>query len=93
LKASEGSKIIGVAEKHDFRSIQQKIPQESDFANNRDMNPFPNGETAANLAKIFAQFFLQKSVFATKNTIFAKIRSGDCEFPHTKLRKSGVCRL
>jgi hypothetical protein len=45
------------------------------------MNPFPHGETAADLAKMFAQIFWRKSVFATKNTIFAKIRSG----------KSGVC--
>jgi hypothetical protein len=45
--------------------------QESDFANNRDMNLFPHGETAADTAKMFAQFFLRKSVFATKNAIFA----------------------
>jgi beta-galactosidase beta subunit len=62
-----------VAEKHNFRGIQRKIPQKSDFVNNRDTNPFPHGETAADLAKMFAQFFLRKSVFATKNTIFAKI--------------------
>jgi hypothetical protein len=37
------------------------------------MNPFPHLETAADLAKMFAQFFLRKLVFATKNTIFAKI--------------------
>jgi hypothetical protein len=73
----------GVAEKHNFCSIHQKIRRESNFANNRDMNPFPHGETAADLAKMFAQFFLQKLVFATKNTIFAKIRSG----------KSDVCGL
>jgi hypothetical protein len=36
----------GVVKKRDFRGIQQKIPQNSDFANNRDMNPFPHGETA-----------------------------------------------
>jgi hypothetical protein len=84
---------MGVAKKHDFRSIQQKIPQESDFANNRVMNLFPHGETAADPAKMLAQFFLRKSVFATKNAIFAKIRSGDCEFPKTQPRKSGVCGL
>jgi hypothetical protein len=83
----------GVTEKHDFRSIQQKIPQESDFANNRDMNPLPHVVAAANLAKMFALIFLQKSVFGTKNTIFAKIRSGDCEFPNTQQQKSGACGL
>jgi hypothetical protein len=80
-----------VAEKHDFRSIQRKIPQSSDFANYRDMNPLPHGEAAADLAKMFAQIFLRKSVFGTKNTIFAKIRSGDREFPNNQKRKSGVC--
>jgi hypothetical protein len=50
-----------VAEKHDFRDIQRKIPHESDFADNRDMNPFPHGETAADLAKMFEHFVLQKS--------------------------------
>jgi beta-galactosidase beta subunit len=65
--------MLGVAEKHNFHGIQRKIPQKSDFVNNRDMNQFPHGETAADLAKMFAQFFLQKSVFTTKNTIFAKI--------------------
>jgi hypothetical protein len=65
----------GVTEKHDFRSIQQKIPRESNFANNRDMNPLPHVVAAADLVKMFAQnFFLRKSVFGTKNTIFAKIR-------------------
>jgi hypothetical protein len=57
--------------------------QESDFDNNRDMNPLPHVVAAAELAKMFAQFFLRKSVFGTKNTIFAKIlfakiRLGDC---------------
>jgi hypothetical protein len=42
---------IGVAEKHDFCGIERKIPHESNFADNRDMNPFPHGETAADLAK------------------------------------------
>jgi hypothetical protein len=82
-----------VAEKHDFRGIQRKIPQESDLANNRDMNLFPHGETAADPAKMFAQFFLRKSVFATKNAIFAKIRSGDCEFPQHQTTKIGCLRI
>jgi hypothetical protein len=85
--------LKGVAEKHDFRCIQRKIPQNSDFANDRVMNPFPHGETAADLAKMFAQIFWQKLFFVTKNTIFAKIRSGNCEFPTQLWRKSGVCGL
>jgi hypothetical protein len=43
-----------VAEKHDFRSIQQKIPQVSYFAKKRDSNPPPHGYTAADIAKMFA---------------------------------------
>jgi hypothetical protein len=52
-----------VAEKHDFRGIQRKIPQVSDFAKKRDSNPPPNGGTAADIAKMFATKFLQKSDF------------------------------
>jgi hypothetical protein len=33
----------GVAEKHDFCSIQQKIPQNPDFAQKQDLNPVPHG--------------------------------------------------
>jgi hypothetical protein len=66
-----------VVKKHDFRGIQQKIPLEFDFANNRDMNPLPHGETMEDIAKQFVNKILQKSVFATKNTIFAKIRAGN----------------
>jgi hypothetical protein len=40
------------------------------------MNPVLCGDTAADIAKQIAQNFLQKSVFATKNTIFAKIQAG-----------------
>jgi hypothetical protein len=40
-----------VAEKHNFRSIQQKIPQKSDFAKKWDSNPLPHGEIAADIAK------------------------------------------
>jgi hypothetical protein len=53
----------GVAEKHDFRDIQQKIPQYSDFAKKRDLNPPPHGGTAADIAKMFAKNFLRKSDF------------------------------
>jgi hypothetical protein len=53
----------GVAEKHDFRGIQRKIPQASDFAKNRDLNPPPHGDTATDIAKMFAKNFLRKSDF------------------------------
>jgi hypothetical protein len=53
----------GVAKKHDFRGIQRKIPQVSDFAKNRDSNPPPHGDTAADIAKMFTKIFLQKSDF------------------------------
>jgi hypothetical protein len=36
----------GVVEKHDFRGIQQKIRQNSDFAIKRDSNPLPHGDIA-----------------------------------------------
>jgi hypothetical protein len=80
--------LIGVAEKHDFRGIQRKIPQISDFAKNRDSNPPSHGDTAADIAKMFAKFFLRISDFGLKNTIFAKIRSDFCEIPQTISRKS-----
>jgi hypothetical protein len=49
--------ILGVAEKHDFRGIQQKIPQFSNFAKNWDSNPLPHGDVADNIAKMFAKKF------------------------------------
>jgi hypothetical protein len=54
---------FGVAKKHDFRSIQRKIPQVSDFAKKRDSKPPPHGDTAADIAKMFAKIFLRKSDF------------------------------
>jgi hypothetical protein len=54
--------LHGVVKKHDFCSIQQKIPQISDFPKKRDSNPLPHGDNAADIAKMFA-IFLQKSVF------------------------------
>jgi hypothetical protein len=50
--------MVGVAEKHDFRDIQRKILQISDFAKKRDSNPQPHGDTAADIAKMFAKNFL-----------------------------------
>jgi hypothetical protein len=52
-----------MAEKHNFRGIQQKILQVSDFAKKRDLNPPPHGGTAADIAKMFAKIFLRKSDF------------------------------
>jgi hypothetical protein len=75
--------VDGVAEKHDFRDIQRKIPQISDFAEKQDLNPPPHGDTAGDIAKMFAKFFLRKSDFGSKNTIFAKIRSDFREIPQT----------
>jgi hypothetical protein len=46
-----------VVKKHDFRGIQQKIPQNSDFAKKQDLNPVPNGEVAADIANMFAKKF------------------------------------
>jgi hypothetical protein len=48
--------------------LQGKILQESDIAYNRDMNPFPHGGTAADLAKMFEQIFCEKRAFADYNS-------------------------
>jgi hypothetical protein len=61
-----------VAEKHDFRGIQQKIPQISDFAKNRDSNPPSHGDTAADIAKMFANFFFAKIGFRVEKHDFCK---------------------
>jgi hypothetical protein len=42
----------------------------------------------ADIAKMFANFFLQKSDLGWKNTIFAKIHSDFREIPQTISRKS-----
>jgi hypothetical protein len=63
----------GVVKKHNFCTIQQKILQISNFAKKRDLNPLPHGDVADNIVEMFANFLLQKSDFASKNTIFAKI--------------------
>jgi hypothetical protein len=66
--------FAGVVKKYNF-----------DFAKKRDLNTVPNGEVAADIAKMFAKFFLQKWFFKLKNTIFAEIRSADREIPYTLL--------
>jgi hypothetical protein len=72
---------MGVAKKHDFRSIQQKIPQESDFANNRVMNLFPHGETAADPAKMLAQFFCENRFSLQKTRFLQKSDRVTANFP------------
>jgi hypothetical protein len=54
-----------VVEKHDFRGIQQKIPQNSDFAKKQVLNPVPNGWVAADIAKMF-DFNFDKRIFNTQ---------------------------
>jgi hypothetical protein len=44
--------------------------QESDFDNNRDMNPLPHVVAAAELAKMFAQIFFAKIGFRDKKHDF-----------------------
>jgi hypothetical protein len=65
-----------VVKKHDFRTIQRKNPQKNDFPLNFNLNIFPQGETAGDLAKKFAQNILRKSVFATKKHDFRQNPSG-----------------
>jgi hypothetical protein len=56
----------GVAEKHNFRGIQRKILQVSDFAKKMGFEPPPHGDTAADIAKI--GFRIEKHDFC-KNPI------------------------
>jgi hypothetical protein len=61
-----------VAEKHDFQGIQLKIPQISDFSKNWDSNPTSHGDTAADIAKMFAKFFFAKIGVWVKKTRFSQ---------------------
>jgi hypothetical protein len=54
------SSFNGVVEKHNFCGIQQKIPQKSDFALKRDLNPVPHIEAAVDIEKMFEQNLHQK---------------------------------
>jgi hypothetical protein len=60
-----------VAEKHDFRSIQRKIPQNPDFALNQDMNPVLYGDTAADIAKKLNKIFCENR-FSQQKTRFSQ---------------------
>jgi hypothetical protein len=55
--------------KHNFRDIQQKIPKISDFAEKRDSNPPPHGDTAADIAKMFAKFFCENRISGQKTQL------------------------
>jgi hypothetical protein len=59
-----------VVKKHDFCSIQRKIPQNSDFAKKRDLNPVPNGEVARTLQKCLQIFFAKIVVFCVEKHDF-----------------------
>jgi hypothetical protein len=68
----------GVAKKHDFRGIQRKIPQISNFDKNWDLNP-PSHDTAADITKCLQKIYHenrisgQKTRFSRKSDrIFAK---------------------
>jgi hypothetical protein len=52
--------IDGVRSKN---TIQQKILKISDFPKKWDSNPLPHEDNAADIAKMFAKFFSQKSAF------------------------------
>jgi hypothetical protein len=55
-----------VVEKHDFRGIQRKILQSSDFAQKQDLNPVLHEEAAAAIAKMFEQNLQRKLEFREK---------------------------
>jgi hypothetical protein len=85
-----------VAEKHNFRSIQRKIPQKSDFAKKWDSNPLPHGEIAVDIAKTFEQNLHRKSDSA-KNDFRRFPQPADFRhfrpFPQFKLGKFAVSQL
>jgi hypothetical protein len=53
-------------QKHDFRSIQQNIPQISDFAENWDSNPHPMGILRRTLQKCLQKFFCKNWISGQK---------------------------
>jgi hypothetical protein len=75
---------VRVVKKHDFRNIQQKILQISNFAKKRDLKPLPHGNVAAGIAKMFANFFLLKLDFALENANFRK---------NTDFCKNGILKV
>jgi hypothetical protein len=64
-----------------LRSTAKKVCKILILQKKRDLNPVPNGEVAADIAKMF---FLR----ALKNTIFAKIRSAESKILYTLLQNS-----
>jgi hypothetical protein len=61
-----------VAKKHDFCSIQRKIPQKSNFDKKWDSNPLPHGEIAADIAKGLCKIYSENQILG--KTIFADFR-------------------
>jgi hypothetical protein len=57
---------MGVAEKHDFCSIQQKILQVSDFAKNGIRTPHPMGILRRTLRKCLLKFFRENRISGRK---------------------------
>jgi hypothetical protein len=90
---------FGVAEKHNFCNIQQKILQISDFAKNRDLNPPPHGVWPKNM--IFAVYSkkFRKFPISLKNGIrtphpirgFRVKKHNFCENPIGFLQNSPDC--
>jgi hypothetical protein len=82
--------VSGVAEKHDFCGIQRKIPQISDFAKNWDSNPPSHWDTAADIAKMFANFFA-KIGFRVKKHDFRENPIGFFRNSPDSIPKIGFC--
>jgi hypothetical protein len=81
----------GVADKHDFLDIQRKIPQISDFAEKQDLNPPPHGDTAADIAKKFANFFCENQISGQKTRFLQKSNRIFAKFPRL-YRKNRIPR-
>jgi hypothetical protein len=82
-----------VAEKHDFRSMQQKIPQESDFPNNRDMNPFPPWGNCGRHCKNVCSNLFAKIGFCNKKRFSLKSDRETANFPNNPTAKIGCLRI
>jgi hypothetical protein len=80
-----------VAEKHDFRNIQQKIPQISDFDQNRDSNPPPHGDVAYDIAKMFAKKFAKIGFWVEKHN-FRDNPIGFLQNSPDSIKKIGLCK-
>jgi hypothetical protein len=81
-----------VAEKHDFCSIQRKILQVSDFAKNWDSNPPPHGDTAVDIAKMFAKKFCKNRILGRKTQFSRKSDQIFAKFPRLN-RENRILRI